>query len=197
MFALSLGYSGLLYAASLKAGFLDVRSPYWVVSAGGLLLLSPVYHGVILPAIASALRGERIAWRGALRPAFDRFARLFLGELVVGAAVIVGALLLVLPGVYIGMRWIYYKQAIVLGGMPLSEAVRESIRKSRDGPSTVRLFVSLAGLYGCAVGLDALLVRYATEPVVHLGAVVATALALTWMNVVVTSQYTAPQAGET
>jgi hypothetical protein len=83
LLALSVGYSGLLYAAGLKAGFLDVRNPYWVLSVGGLLLLSPIYHALLLPAIASALRGTRADWRAVLSDARDLFPRLFLGEIVV------------------------------------------------------------------------------------------------------------------
>jgi len=189
LLALSVGYSGLLYAASLQAGFLDVWNPYWVLSVGGLLLLSPIYHALLLPAIASALRETRMDWRAVLSDTQDLFPRLFLGELVVGAAVIAGGLLLLIPGIYIGMRFIYYKQSIVFERKSAIPALRESLRVTLDWRSTVGLFFCLAALYGVAVGLDSLLTTFASDVVVHVGSVAGTALLLVWMNVLVTSSY--------
>jgi len=189
LLALSVGYSGLLYAASLQAGFLDVRNPYWVLSVGGLLLLSPIYHALLLPAIASALQRTRADWRAVLSDARDLFPRLFLGEVVVGAAVIAGGLLLLIPGIYVGMRFIYYKQSIVFERKSAIHAFRESLRITRDWRSTVGLFLCLAALYACTVGLDSLLITHAPSLVVHVGAITGTALLLVWMNVLVTSSY--------
>jgi len=187
---LSAGYSGLLYAANLQAGFLDVRNPYWVLNIGGLLLLSPVYHAVLLPAIVAALQGGiRSDWRAVLSDAQGLFPRLFLGELVVGAAVVAGGVVLLIPGIYIGMRLIYYKQFIVFERRSAIPALRESLRMTGDGRSTIALFFHLAVVYGCAFGFDSLLVLRAPSLVVHAGAVVGTTLLLAWMNVFVTSSY--------
>jgi hypothetical protein len=195
LLALSVGYSGLLYMAGLQAGFLDVRNPYWVLSIGGLLLLSPIYHALLLPAIASALRGTRVDWRTVVSDAQELFPRLFLGEVVAGAAVIAGGLLLFIPGIYVGMRFIYYKQAIVFERRQAIPALRESLRMTLDGRSTVGLFLYLAALYGCTVGLDLLLITYAPSLVVHVGAVTGTALLVVWMNTLVTSSYVAREDG--
>jgi len=195
LLALSVGYSGLLYMAGLQAGFLDVRNPYWVLSIGGLLLLSPIYHALLLPAIASALRGTRVDWRTVVSDAQELFPRLFLGEVVVGAAVIVGGLLLFIPGIYVGMRLIYYKQAIVFERRQAIPALRESLRMTLDGRSTVGLFLYLAALYGCTAGLDLLLITYAPGLVVHVGSVTGTALLVVWMNTFVTSSYVAREDG--
>ncbi len=190
LLALSVGYSGLLYAASLQAGFLDVRSPYWVLSIGGLLLLSPIYHALLLPAIAAALREETCTdWRAVLSDAQSLFPRLFLGEIAVGAAVIAGGVLLLIPGIYVGMRFIYYKQAIVFEQKSAILALRESLRVTLDWRSTVGLFFCLAALYGVVVGLDSLLITFASDVVVHVGSIAGTALLLVWMNVLVTSSY--------
>ncbi len=189
LLGLSVGYSALLYAASLQAGFLDVRNPYWVLSVGGLLLLSPIYHALLLPAIASALQGTRADWRAVLSDARDLFPQLFLGEVLVGAAVIAGGLLLLIPGIYVGMRFIYYKQSIVFERKSAILALRESLRMTLDWRSTVGLFLCLAALYGCTVGLDSLLITHAPSLVVHVAAITGTALLLVWMNVLVTSSY--------
>jgi membrane-anchored glycerophosphoryl diester phosphodiesterase (GDPDase) len=190
LLVVSICYSGLLYAASLRAGFLDVRNPYWVLSVGALLLFSPVYHALLLPAIAAALQETRANWRAALRNAQELFPRLFVGELVVGVAVIAGGLLLLIPGIYVGMRFIYYKQSIAFERKSSIPALRESLRRTIDWRTTLVLFFYLAALYGCAVGLDLLLITSAAPSlVVDIGAVVSTALLLVWMNALVTSSY--------
>lgn len=192
---LSVVYAAVLYAAVLRAGLLEVGNPYWVLSAGGVLLLSPIYHALLLPAIGSALRGDRADWRAALAGWPRLFPGLVLGELVVGVAVIAGSLLLLIPGIYLGMRLIYYKQAIVLEGVPAVGALRESVRRTAKGRVTVRLFLQLSVLYGCTFGLDLLLMQQAPPAVVHVGSVVGSALLLVWMNALVTASH-AVQSGE-
>jgi hypothetical protein len=186
---LSLVYAGALYAAILQAGLLDIANPFWVLSAGALLLLSPIYHALLLRTIDSALRGIRVDWRAALADWPSAFPRLLLGEILVGVAVALGGLLLVIPGIYVGMRLIYYKQAIVLGRAPTTEALRDSVRHTDDWRLIVGLFVGLAALYGCVLGLDTLLVATAPSAAVHIGSVVGSALLLAWMNVLVTASY--------
>ncbi len=186
---LSVVYSGLLYAAVLRAGILDVANPYWVLSVGALLLLSPIYHALLLPAIERALRGAPADWRSALRAWHVSFPRLFVGELVVGAAVVVGGLLFLIPGIYAGMRLIYYKQSIVLDREPIGAALRASAQATADQRSTVGLFFRLAALYGCILGLDTLFIAYAPDAAVHVGSVLGSALLLVWMNVLVTTSY--------
>jgi hypothetical protein len=186
---LSVAYSGLLYAASLQAGLLDVRSPYWVWSVASLLLLSPVLHAILIPMIAASLHGARVQWRTVLGDAVMLFPRLFLGELIIGAAVIAGGLLFLLPGIYIGMRFIYYKQAIILGRRSVGAALRESLRSTADWRPTGGLLICLVALYGAAVGLDSALVAFAPATVIHIGAVAGSSLLLAWLNVLITSAW--------
>ena len=189
LLAFSIGYAALLYAAGMLAGFLEVRNPYWVLSVGGLVLLSPIYHALLLPAIAFALQEERIDWRTVLGETQNLFLPLFFGEVVVGCAVFAGALLLLIPGIYFGMRLVYYKQVIVLERVSTVTAFQKSLRVTRDWRTTTWLFLGLAALYGCAVGLDALLISFAPPLGIHVGTVVGTGLLLTWMNVLVTASY--------
>ncbi len=189
--AVGVAYSGLLYAASLHASLLDVRNPLWVISVGGLLLLSPVFHGLLLPVTARALHGDRAAWGAAARAVLERYPALFLGQILVGAAVVAGGMLLLVPGIYAGMRFIHYKQAIVIDGRTAGAALKESVGRTRAWRPTVELFVGLAALYGAAIGLDALLVFHAPAVVVHVGAVAGTGWLLVWMNALVTSVYLA------
>ena len=186
---LSMIYAGALYAAILRAGLLEVTNPYWVVTAGTLLLISPIYHALVLPAIAAALRDERSDWRALLAEWHGAFPRLLVGEIAVGAAVGVGALLLVIPGIYIGMRLIYYKQAIVLGRAAIAASFRDSMLWTGDWRAIGGLFVGLALLYACVLGGDILLVSYAPSVAGHVGSVVGSALLIAWMNILVTASY--------
>jgi len=187
--ALSLVYAGTLYATILRAGLLEVTNPFWVVTAGALLLLSPVYHALVLPMIAAALRDERSDWRSAVGDWQGAFPRLLVGEIAVGAAVGIGALLLVIPGIYIGMRLIYYKQAIVFDRSAMTASLRDSLARTDDWRSIGGLFIGLALLYACVLGGDVLLVSYASSAAVHVGSVVGSALLIAWMNVLVTASY--------
>jgi len=189
LLVLSVAYSGLLYGASWQTGLLDMSSPTWVASVAALLLLSPIYHALVLPGIHAALRMQPAGWRGITQDTLSRFAPLFVGQLVSGVAVLVGALLLVVPGIVIGMRLIYYKQSIVFERRAPSVALRESLAVSRDVRSTVFLFLALVVLYGAAVGLDVLLTLQGPSIAVHVGAVLGTALLILWMNILVTEAY--------
>lgn len=182
-------YSGLLYVANLQAGFFDVHSPFWVLSVAFLLLLSPVFHALLIPAIGSALLGTRVNWHAVLVDVVNLYPRLFLGELIVGAMVVVGGMLFLIPGIYVGMRFIYYKQAIVFGRRPAVAALRESFRATVDWRLTLGLFACLAALYAGGVGLDSLLVAHAPGSATHIGTIAGTSLLLVWMNVLVTASY--------
>ena len=102
---------------------------------------------------------------------------------------IAGGLLLLIPGIYVGMRFIYYKQSIVFERNSAVHALRESLRMTLDWRATVWLFLCLAALHGCTVGLDLLLTAHAPSLITHAGAITGTALILVWMNVLVTSSY--------
>ena len=196
--AVSMAYSGLLYATSLHASFLDIRNPYWVLSVGALLLSSPIYHTVVVPMI-DAVSGDRssepVKWRIVIEHAYGAFPWLLLGEIAVAAAVATGSLLLVLPGIYIGMRLVFYKQAIILEQRVLSDALRRSLQLTQRRGAMGRLFVGLSVLHGCAIGLDLLLASVASNAVIHVGAVIGTGLLLAWINTLVTASY-APLAGD-
>lgn len=148
----SLVYSGVLYVAGLSAGILDIETPFWVVTVAAVLLFSPLYHGFVIPWIAAD--GGRPKALGAAMIA--SFPRLFVGQLLLGGGVVVGLLVLILPGVYLGMRGVLYKQAIVLEGATPVGALRSSFRKTADAGTVVFVAAALGLFYGVAVGSDLL-----------------------------------------
>jgi len=187
--AISIGYAGLLYAASLRAGYTEIRSPYWVLSVAGLLLLSPIYHALVLPMIARDQCRESVHGGSVVEDVLITFPRFFIGEIVVAAAVAVGAMLFLIPGVYVGMRLVYYKQEIALKRQPVGDALRASYQRTRDGRTTSRLFAGLVILCGSAIGVNTALALLGSSSVVHVGSIVCTGVLLAWMNALVTASY--------
>ncbi|MBU0596151.1 hypothetical protein KJ567_05665, partial [Candidatus Bipolaricaulota bacterium] len=154
---LSLAYTGLLYAASSRAGLVDIGNPFWILTAGSAVLLSPIYHAVLIPwmvAARSAQAGDGEAPRVDVEKTFPR---LIIGELMVNALVIAGAFVFLLPGVYLGVRLAFYKQAILIDDKPPMAAMRESFRRTANWRLAFVLFGALAVFYGVATGVNLLL----------------------------------------
>lgn len=184
----SLAYAGALYAGGRNAGILDIVSPWWVLTMAVILLLSPFYHGWIIQVVARRAnrKGEGT---GGGAPAIEAFSRLFLGELLVAAGVSLGTVALVLPGIYFGIRVVWYKQAIVLGQMAPTAAVRESFRRTRGGRAAALAGVTLGGYYGVALGSDvalALVGSGALEAILSIG---VSGFLLATLNTLLTDAY--------
>jgi len=190
-FLLSLVYTGLLYAASLRAGLLDVGNSFWILTAAAALLLSPIYHAVLIPWMAAARSGGSREGLAARKDLERAFARLVVGELLVNALVIAGAFLFLLPGIYFGVRLIFYKQAILLDDLAPAAAMRESFRRTGDWRLALALFGGLAACYAMATGFDFLLLVAAPLWLVHVGSVIVSATLLLYVNALITASYCA------
>lgn len=186
---LSLAYTGLLYVASLRAGLLDIGDPFWILTAGAAILLSPLYHALLIPSMAK-VRSERSADGPVERSAPGRaFPRLVVGELLVNALVIAGAFLFLLPGIYFGVRLAFYKQAILVDDKPTMVAMRESFHRTASWRLALALFGVLAVLYGVATGVDFLVLIVAPTWFLHAGSVAVSAVLLLYVNGFVTASY--------
>ncbi len=148
----SLLYAGVLYVAGLSAGVLDIEAPFWVAAVAAVLLFSPLYHGFVIPWLAADGRRPRALGAAVLA----NFPRLFVGQLLLGAGVVLGLVALILPGVYLGIRGVLYKQAIVLEGATPVDALRSSFRETADGRTVGLAAAALGVFYGVAVGSDLL-----------------------------------------
>ena len=199
---LSFIYTGLLYVASLQAGLLDIGSSFWILTAGAALLLSPIYHGVLIPWMLTARletsEGDSKAANGIGVPNGGRgtrvdvertFARLVIGEFLVNALVVGGVLVFLVPGIYFGIRLIFYKQEIIAGDASPIVAMRESFRRTADWRFAAVVFAVLAGCYGIVTGIDLLLLMVAPPWLVHAGSITASALLLLYVNSFVTAFY--------
>jgi hypothetical protein len=160
----SILYSSIASLASLKAGILDIGSPFWILTMATLLVLLPLYDGVFISSLVAGVERRRASTPSSMgarrRQVFDRvaasFPRLLVGQLLVATGVFIGSLL-ILPGIYFGIRASLYRQAIVLDGASPVAAIRESFRRVADPRVFVTILVALMVWVGVEIGLEELL----------------------------------------
>jgi len=186
----ALGFSAILYLLNLQAGLYDIQNPRWVITMGGLVLLSPLFNGAYILLVRQVERGEgRLALGRAVSRTAVLYGPLVIGELVVNLGVAVGMLLFVLPGIYLGLRWSLYKQAILVDGKGAVAGMRVSFDRTRSGRALIELFVALSACY-----VPTLAFGYATMAV-QLGAageviaLLLSALTFSWANAFLTLRY--------
>ncbi|MEN6370018.1 MAG: hypothetical protein ABFD77_10050 [Thermotogota bacterium] len=182
----SLLYAAALYAAGLNAGILDIEASLWVVTVAATLLLSPLYHGFVLQWAAV---GEG-APKAVGSTTIAAFPRLFVGQLLVGAGAVIGAVALIVPGVYFGVRTVLYKQAIVLEGAKPIQAVRTSFQRTADGKTALWASLALIVFYGVMLGIDALLTLLHSEVAIGVFSVAVSGALLALLNTLLTDLYT-------
>ena len=101
-----------------------------------LLIPTIVSYLVVAPLIAAAtihlLRrladGERPHAGASIQAGLDVFAPVFLAVLLAGLGTAIGLTLLILPGIFIAVRWYFVPQAVVLDNARSTEALRASWR---------------------------------------------------------------------
>ena len=150
----SLAYSSAVYASSFRANLLDIDDPWWIVTVGLVLLLSPIYHAFVIRKTAAYQAGLTFSLR---EMPIESFGDLVVGELVVNALVVLGGMLFLLPGVYVGLRSIYYKQITVLHKSRPLQAIKQSFLLTRNPRVVLTLFLFLAITYCFPLGIDFLL----------------------------------------
>jgi hypothetical protein len=182
----SLLYAGVIYASTLRADFLDIGDPWWVVTVGLVILLSPLYHALVIQAVAAHAEHRPFSLRDI---PMESFGGLVAGELIVNASVALGSMLFLLPGIYIGLRAIYYKQSIVLRKARAVEAVRASFALMTDSRSLLWMFLLLAGAYAVLLGTDFFLLPVSTAPWIHPIAILISAAFLAWVNGYITLSF--------
>ncbi|MDD5264886.1 MAG: hypothetical protein PHU43_08635 [Candidatus Bipolaricaulis sp.] len=187
----SLLYAAALYAVGLNAGILDIEASFWVVTVATTLLLSPLYHGFVLQ--WTAVTAGRPSAVGSTTIA--AFPRLFVGQLLVGAGAVIGAVALIVPGVYFGVRAVLYKQSIVLEGAKPVQAVRTSFQRTADGKTALWASLALVAFYAVMLGIDALLTLLHSEIAVGILSVAVSGALLALLNALLTDLFVVrPQA---
>ena len=117
---------GLEYLTAPYRG--GARTVETVITAGvSFLLIAPLVTAGTIHALKSAAAGETPSPGASIVTALEAFTPLLLAVLI-SAAGILGGLLLILPGIYVAVRWVFVPQAVMIDGARGADALRSSWR---------------------------------------------------------------------
>ena len=109
----------------------DDSSPSWaetsIAAAVAYLVVAPLITAICVHALRSVAGGGSPGAREAIVKGFEAFAPIFFAVLLAAAGIALG-LLLIVPGVYLFVRWYFVPQAVVLEGARNTAALRASSR---------------------------------------------------------------------
>jgi hypothetical protein len=110
----------------------EVSTATWAVGAAGLvaglagILMYLVLTGAITRAVAAEVAGEDPSLEQSYRFGFHRLGSVLLVSVLVGLATIAGFILLVIPGIWIGVRLAVSVEALVVEGRRGTQAMGRS-----------------------------------------------------------------------
>jgi hypothetical protein len=97
-----------------------------VPSAVEFLVVLPIVTAIGVYALEAIARAERPRAREVLVAGFEAFTPLFAAVVLAGLGIVVGLLALVVPGVFLAVRWFLVPQAVVIDGARGAGALRRS-----------------------------------------------------------------------
>jgi hypothetical protein len=109
-----------------------VSTSFWAVATASLLaaivglLLYQVLTGAITRAIAAEVAGQDLDVEQSYRFGFARLAPVLVVSILVALATLIGLIVLIIPGIYIGVRLAVSIQALVVEDKRGTEAMRRS-----------------------------------------------------------------------
>ena len=98
----------------------------WLLAALAGLLLYQVLTGAITRAIAAEVAGQNPGVEQSYRFGFARLGPILVVSILVGLATLLGLIVLIIPGIYIGVRLAVSTQALVVEGKQGTQAMRRS-----------------------------------------------------------------------
>jgi hypothetical protein len=113
-------------------GQVEVSTSFWAVASASLLaalvglLLYQVLTGAITRNIASEVAGQDLGLEQSYRFGFARLGPILVVSILVGLATLLGLIVFIIPGIYIGVRLAASTQALVIEGKRGTEAMRRS-----------------------------------------------------------------------
>ena len=185
LLAWALVFTGIFYLVNRQANLYDIGNPRWVITMAALILLSPFFNGGFILLLQMQSKGEKLSLGRAIAQVFPSYGSLIAGEFLVNGIVIAGGILFVIPGIYFGLRLIFYKQEILIGGARGIAALKMSIARTRQWRKTLSLFGALSLFY-----LPTIVVFFVPMSLVwDLYALLASALTFAWTNILLTRIY--------
>ena len=107
-------------------------TPGWaetsIAAAVAFLVVAPLITAICVHALHSVAAGGSPGAREAIVKGFESFAPIFFAVLLAAAGIAVGLFLLIVPGIYLFVRWYFVPQAVVLEGARTAAALRASTR---------------------------------------------------------------------
>jgi hypothetical protein len=107
-------------------------TPGWaetsIAAAVAYLVVAPLITAICIHALRSVAGGGSPGAREAIVKGFESFAPIFFAVLLAAAGIALGLFLLIVPGVYLFVRWYFVPQAVVLEGARNAAALRASSR---------------------------------------------------------------------
>jgi hypothetical protein len=94
--------------------------------AEGYLLVNPLITAMVIHALLAVADGRRPRPGSAITSGLEAFRPIFVAVLIGAAGVIVGFIALILPGIWLGVRWYFAPQAVVVDGRRNTAALERS-----------------------------------------------------------------------
>ncbi|HEV3376264.1 MAG TPA: hypothetical protein VG126_03195 [Thermoleophilaceae bacterium] len=99
-----------------------------IPGAVAYLVVAPLITAICVHALRSVAAGGSPRARTAIVNGFESFTPIFFAVLLAAAGIVLGLLALLVPGVYLFVRWFFVPQAVVLEGARNAGALRASGR---------------------------------------------------------------------
>jgi hypothetical protein len=114
----------------LTAGYDDTTglAETAIPAAVAYLVVAPLITAICVHALHSVAAGGSPGARAAIVNGFESFTPIFFAVLLAAAGIVLGLLALLVPGVYLFVRWYFVPQAVMIEGARNAGALRASGR---------------------------------------------------------------------
>jgi hypothetical protein len=129
-------------------GFAEVAIP----AAVSYLVVAPLITAICVHALRSVAAGGSPGAREAVVNGFESFTPIFFAVVLAALGILVGALL-ILPGIYLFVRWYFVPQAVVIEGSQGASALRASGRLVQGSWWRTLAMIVLVNVAALLIGL--------------------------------------------
>jgi len=186
---ISLTFSVILYAVTMQASVYDIQNPKWIATMAVLILVSPLFHGVFILLAHGYQTGKKESVGQALSQTLTFYPRLVAGEILVNLIVVAGLFFFLLPGIYAGLRLLFYKQAILIDRVSGSVSLQASSRRTPGWRIPLSLVVLLAPFYGLVILIGYAVLMFPLGAFGDALALISSAFSFAWVNTLLTVLY--------
>jgi Membrane domain of glycerophosphoryl diester phosphodiesterase len=102
------------------------RAELFVLFAEGFLIIGPLVTAMVVHALLAIADGRPPRAGAAITQGLEAFRPVFVPVLLASLGILVGFLLIVLPGIWLATRWAFTTQAVVVDGRRNTDAIARS-----------------------------------------------------------------------